>query len=454
VSAYDLVVRGGQVVTETAVVPADVAVRQGVIAALLPRAAEVEAREVIDAEGRIVLPGVVDPHAHYEMGPGDERYGETRSAVVGGVTSTFTYLLSGRPYTEILPQELAKLRAEVRTDVGLHLGMMTDAQLAELDRYVDEYGIPSFKYFMNFRGNEGAYLGLGGNDDGFLLRVLEAIGRRPGCVMAVHTENIELVWTITARLKEEGREDLAVYSLSRPDYVESTAAHLAATLAEVTGAHIYVPHVSSRRTLDVLRAAKARGARVTVETCPHYLAATCYEPLGHLGKVNPPLRGPDDVDALWEGIADGSIDVVGSDHVPRRAEKKRTGSIWTASAGFPGTATILPVLWTEGVRRRGLSLVRLAQLVSTQPARTYGVYPRKGAIRVGADADLVVVDPDAVRPVRAAELGSFSDYSIFEGRELAGWPELTLLRGRVVGRDGRVLAQPGEGLYLAREAGR
>jgi dihydropyrimidinase len=188
---------------------------------------------------------------------------------------------------------------------------------------------------------------------------------------------------------------------------------------------------------------------VLLETCPHYLTHTLDDDLGTIGKANPPLRTREDVDALWEGLADGTIEVVGSDHVPRKRATKEKG-IWQASQGFPGTATILPVLLSEGYHKGRLDLQRIARVVAANPARIFGLAKRKGDIFVGADGDLTVVDLERVREVRAAELGSFSDYSLYEGWKLKGWPTHTIVRGTVVMEEGRIVGPAGHGRYLRR----
>jgi dihydropyrimidinase len=190
---------------------------------------------------------------------------------------------------------------------------------------------------------------------------------------------------------------------------------------------------------------------VIAETCPQYLTHTSDMPIGSLGKVNPPLRSDRDREALWEAIADGLIDTIGSDHVPRRRERK-TGSIWTASAGFPGTATILPLLLSEGHHKRKVPLTRIVEMCSTNPARAFGLHPRKGSLAPGADADLAIVDLSLERTASADLLGGHSDYSLYEDRVLRGWPVLTMVRGEIVMQDGKVVGPGGHGEYLRRAA--
>ena len=273
----------------------------------------------------------------------------------------------------------------------------------------------------------------------------------PAPVLAVHPENIETIWRIMPEVRASGRDDLAAWTLARPDFVEAHDIFTALLFGRRTGCHIYIPHLTCREGLDLVRRHRADGWRATVETCPHYLTHTIDSEVGTLGKVNPPLRTRDDVEALWEGLADGSIQTVGSDHNSRPRARKE-GSIWTASAGFPSVTTLLPVMLSEGHHRRGLPLERIAELTASGPARIFGLHPRKGTIAVGADADLALVDLDRERSVDAADCDSRSDFSIWDGWTLRGWPVATIVRGVTVMRDGRVAASPGHGRWVERVA--
>jgi dihydropyrimidinase len=219
--------------------------------------------------------------------------------------------------------------------------------------------------------------------------------------------------------------------------------------AEHLGARVYFPHISTRLALDEVRRWRGRYAKVWIETCPHYLTHDEDSALGPLGKANPPFRSADDVAALWEGLADGTVDVVASDHVPRKRATKEK-SLWLASQGFPGTATILPVLLSEGYHKGRLALPRIAELLTSAPADIFALSPVKGRIAIGADADLALVDLDRVRTVKAEELGSYSDYSLYDGWALKGWPVRTIVRGATVMDGGKICGTPGYGRYLKR----
>ncbi|HZE06555.1 MAG TPA: amidohydrolase family protein, partial [Solirubrobacteraceae bacterium] len=286
------------------------------------------------------------------------------------------------------------------------------------------------------------------NDDGFLLDLMRAAAGAGGMVDP-HGENIEIVWNLRAQPIPTGLSALGIWNHTRPDFAESEAQQRAGFLASVAGASMYAVHVTNAQTLDVLTRQRDRYPNIFLETCPHYLTHDVDSELGPLAKVNPPLRTAADREALWRAIGDGRINVVGSDHVPRHRSAKKD-DIWKASAGFPGLQTLLPVLLSEGYHRRGIPLARLIDTVTRTPARTFGLWPRKGAIAIGADADFAVVDLDGRHTVRAAEHHSGAEYTIYEGWELTGAVEHTLLRGRFIVRDREIVAHEGGGRFVPR----
>jgi dihydropyrimidinase len=448
-SQLDLVLVGGRVVLpETGEIEAAIGIGGGRIEAITTGATPA-ARDVIDLRGKVVFPGVVDPHTHVTLGPPDGWFTETRAAALAGITSLLDFQLTTASYVDLYPKIRAEADRRAAIDFGFHFCPSVEQHLDELDVWVSELGVSSFKFYMNFRGDEGAYLGVAGADDGYLYELCRRVARHDRAVLCVHTENIEIVNRLQAQLIAEGREGLHAWAASRPPITEAENVNRAAFFGRMTGCPIYVVHMSSAAALDEVRRARAQGARVYAETCPQYLAHTMDAPLGLLAKCNPPLRSPADVDALWGGLADGSIDTVGSDHVPRPRAAK-SGTTWKASRGGPTLSMIVPVMLSEGVHRRGLGLPRVAQLIAERPARLFNLYPRKGTIREGSDADLTVVDLDLEREVTWQALGSFADYSMWEGQKLRGWPVLTISHGRVIARGGEFLGAAGAGRFLAR----
>jgi dihydropyrimidinase len=445
----DLVVVGGRVILpDGGVVDATVGIAEGRIVSVSGGSTPA-AREILDARGRVVFPGVVDPHTHVTLGPPDGWFTETRAAAVAGITTLLDFQLTSKSYVDGYQALRDEAGRRAAIDFGFHFCPSVEGHLDELDTWVNELGVSSFKFYMNFRGDEGAYLGVAGADDGFFWELCQRVARHRRAMLCVHTENIEIANRLQSRLVQGGGEGLHTWAASRPPITEAENVNRAAFFGRSTGCPIYVVHMSSAAALDEVRRARAQGARIHGETCPQYLMHTMDSPLGLLAKCNPPLRTPADVDALWEGLADGSIDTVGSDHVPRPRAAK-SGTTWKASRGGPTLSMIVPVLMSEGVHRRGLPLARVAELISAAPARLFNLYPMKGAILEGSDADLTIVDPDLEREVRSAELQSFADYSIWDGMRLRGWPVTTIARGRVIARDGAFLGAPATGRYLSR----
>jgi dihydropyrimidinase len=447
-----LLLRNARIVhADGEIVPGGLVARDGVIDALFAGDPPdgIAFDEVIDAGGRPVLPGVIDPHV--QLYPADDyaHYAtETRSAALGGVTTILKMHRDLDGYDEPgFAAEIAGAERRAHIDFAFHLALMTEAQILAIPHYAEAFATSSFKLFMAYKGEEGFRIGIQGVDDGLLLEAFRGVAAVGG-VALVHCENQDLAARALAIERADGGDDLRAFERSRPWVVEAEAVRRAAFLAETAGCPLYVVHVTSRRSLAYLATAKREGARVFIETEPHYLTETADSPAGVLAKVIPPIREQADADALWTALADGTLDSIGSDHVAAMRARKQ-GGVWDAQLAFPGIATILPVLLSEGVNRRGLPLGRVASVTSRGPARIFGLHT-KGALRPGRDADFVVVDLDLERRVDAAALGSTSDFSIYEGRTLRGWPVLTVSRGRVVMRDGEFCGEEGWGRFLRR----
>jgi dihydropyrimidinase len=448
----DFILRGGTVVSaERAPARKDILVASGRIAALLepetPVAAGISERRI---DGLHAFPGLIEAHMHFGFGEKITEYEtETAHAAIGGFTTVLAYLLNNEAYGDVYWREQGYAQARAHTDYGFHFSTASELHLRELESYVNAFGVTSFKYFMNFKGEEGRYLGLDGTDDGYFHALLQQAAAIGGVTVVCHTENIEIVNRLRNAQLDHGLENLKQWESIKPPITEAEACIRAMFLAEQVGATIYIPHMSSKLGLDEVRRWRSRYDRVYVETCPHYLTHTSDMDLGGMGKANPPFRNKAEQDALWEGLFDGSIDVVASDHCPRKRATKDK-SLWLASQGFPGTATILPVLLHEGYHKRGLPLQRVCELVAANPARIFGIDNRKGALWPGMDADITLVNLNLERVVRHEDLLSYSDYSIYDGWTFKGWAVETILRGKTVMQDGKLTGTPGDGEYLFR----
>jgi dihydropyrimidinase len=442
-------VHGGTVVTPEGERRADIAIdgeRISGIGEVGPASRE------IDARGKLVLPGCVDLHTHLASTPtfvplDDFEHG-TRAAIAGGVTTvaSMVYQEDGSLKRGI---ERAMRDAERSlADFAFHV-VVTDpseAARAEIPGLVRD-GHAGLKVFMvspRFVERRDGY------------RLLLRAAAEAGAVVAIHAEDHEIVAARTAELHASGRNGVEHFPESRPVEAEVKAVAEAIELAAATNAAIYLVHLSSRAALDTMRVGKRR-ARVFGETRPLYLYLTRAQfdrPDAALWVGQPPLREADDVDAVWSALADGTLDTVGTDHIPHtRAAKLAPGLTFDRiPPGVSNLETLLPMLYSEGVRKGRLTLARLVEILATAPARIAGMYPRKGVIAVGSDADLVVFDPDAHRTIRAADLHSACDYDPYEGWEVTGWPEAVISRGEIVFERGDMRAKSGRGRFVPRSA--
>ncbi len=459
-SSYDLVVKGGEVLLPgMEPIRADIAIRDGKIAAILTAGSDVESTDTVDASGRLVMPGILDVHLHLGHGAdisrprvAEDAASETGAAAAGGVTTIIPYLMGTTAYENGLWDEVRSVtEAGTRVDFGYHFIIATEDQLAGVPKYASDYGVPTFKLFMNNRGGEGKRLGLPDIDDGFMYRLFEAAAAHGGMVCP-HPENIEVSWVLRDKLKAsdpEGKGGLPTWNASRPPFVEADAVQRAALLSKATASRLYVVHTSSEQALEAALLYRETDPHLYIETCPHYLTHDEKWDGGDLGKINPPLRAASDRDALWSALEDGLVDTIATDHVHRESASKK-GGIWNASPGTPGMETMLPVMLSEGYHKRGISLAALARVLCENPARIMGL-PQKGQIAIGKDADLAIVDLNAEWTPRRENVYSNAGYSIYEGWTLKGKVTDTFVRGRPVFRDGRLVENAvGTGKFLKR----
>jgi dihydropyrimidinase len=463
----DLLIRGGTVVTAGGSRRADVAVEGDRIAAVLDppegAAAVAGAGRVVDATGLLVLPGCIDVHTHTRVASDaepDRFFQDTVAAAFGGTTTLFAFNNAGTgssPAAQAslgvgLAEWLAATSSDAAIDVALSLvigGAMADP-IAELPGVI-ERGVPTAKAFMvyDFR-----------LDDRRLFEALETMARAGG-MLEVHCEDPVLIDAAVAAALHRGDTLPRYHATTRRPEAEAVATHRAMEFARAADAPVHVVHLSSALALEEVRRAKASGVRASAETCPHYLALTDDRYDGPTDEtiryvISPPLRSPADRDALWAGLADGSLDLVATDHVPDRlAVEKRLPAppFPDISNGAPGVETLLAIVYGEGVARGRITVERMVDLLATTPARRFGL-ATKGAIEPGLDADVVLFDPAAERRIAAAELHHTSDYTPYEGLAVRGAVRSVFSRGRAVIEDGRFVGRRGAGRFVERSPAR
>jgi dihydropyrimidinase len=403
----------------------------------------------IDARDRLVLPGCVDLHTHLAstptFAPLDDFEHGTRAAIAGGVTTVCSMVYQEGTLRVGIERGLRDAERSL-ADFAFHVVVTdpTDATIAEVGPLAHG-GHTSLKIFMvapRFAERTADYVRL-------MRAAVDA-----GSLVLVHAEDQAIVAAATAELHAAGKDAVRFFPESRPVEAEDVAVRSAVQLAAATGATLHVVHLSSRAAVAALAEGKARGARIYGETRPLYLYLTrerFERPDAALWVGQPPLRDRDDVDAIWRALAEGTLDTVGTDHYPHRRAAKLDPSLAfdRVPPGVPNLETLLPMLYSEGVRRGRLTVERMVDVLATTPARIAGLAPRKGAIAVGADADIVVFDPARTRTIRASELHSACDYDPFDGWEVTGWPEVVMRRGEVA-YDGEVRARPGSGRFVPR----
>jgi dihydropyrimidinase len=456
----DTLIRNGTVVTARETIAADVLIEGDRIREVRASIPAQAARKVIDATGLYVMPGGIDAHTHLDMPFGgttsaDDFETGTRAAAFGGTTSIIDFAIQARAtrMREALDAWWRKAEGRACIDYGLHM-IVTDlgeAGLEDMDDMVRE-GVASFKLFM-------AYPNVLMVDDATIFKALSQTARN-GALICMHAENGSVIDVIIARALAEGKTAPIYHALTRPPRAEAEAVHRAIAMAEIAGAPVYIVHLSSEDALNEVREARDRGVPAFAETCPQYLLLSIEE----LERPNfegakyvftPPLRTKDHLPKLWDGLKHDHLQVVSTDHCPFCfADQKTLGKddFTKIPNGGPGIENRLQLIYHHGVNAGKLSLNRFVELTSTTPARLFGMYPRKGEIAPGSDADLVLWDPNAVHTISAKTHHMRVDYSMFEGFQVKGDARTVLSRGEVIVDSGRFTGKPGRGNYLKRAA--
>lgn len=443
---HDLALVNGQVVLPGGIVePANIGVREGRIATITGDS--IDAEESLDVGGLTVLPGLIDEHFHTWWGyEWDTHENSTRAAAKGGITTVVEMPLD-RPLTlsaAALEAKLAKVGNDYMVDYAAFGGYL-HGDPEEMSAMADA-GVVAFKLFTGATAPPGVFPGV---DSGEMLDALRR-AKDLGIPVVVHSENAAIVAFETARLQAEGRNDPRAWDEARPWFAELEATERVCLLAEVTGCRTIIAHVPSPQAVRAIGAARARGADVWTETCTHQLCLTQDDMAQDTRlKWNPPTRDRESVEELWALLAQGQVHTIGSDHAP--LPKTVGADIWEQNPGAgDAVETMFPVFATEAVHERGISIGRVVDLLSTMPAKLFNLYPRKGAIQIGSDADFTIVETDGRRILDARDLEfipSQEKWSPFDGRELRVYPQYTIVRGRMILAEGSIVGEPGHGQY-------
>lgn len=457
-SEFDLIIKNGEVVNASDTFTADIGVSQGKIATISQNLNADSGVRVVDAEGKYVFPGGIDVHVHLQLPfsgtvSADDFENGTKAAACGGVTTVLDFAIQtkGSSIMEAVEARRAEADSKVCVDYGLHAAITDwNEQTKKEIKNVIDYGIPTFKMFMIYK-NEGWMA-----DDGMLFNALEETSKLGGHI-GVHAESVDVLDMLIERYAKE-KEKWGAYghTLSRPCYTEEEAIIRAIKWAEATGGQLYIVHMSTGEGADAVQNARQRGVRVYAETCPQYLLLddeVFKGENGHLYATCPQIKKPHDNERLWQGLMNGDVQIVATDTCTFTTEQKAAwnGDFRKIPFGMPGVETMIPLMYTEGVGKRGFTVNQLVSLVSTNPAKLFGMYPEKGTIAVGSDADLVVFDPDKKVTISAENLQTNCDWSPFEGWKLVGYPAVTISRGEVVAEDGKFVGEVGHGKFLKRK---
>ncbi|ATW24887.1 allantoinase AllB [Candidatus Formimonas warabiya] len=455
---WDHVIKNGIIVDGKESYQANIYIKNEKISAISRDELEGEAGEVTDAAGKYVLPGLIDVHVHSRDGENGATYKEdfyhsTMSAAAGGLTTVFEMPNSNPAIynAEMLEKQIKHLTPKAHVDFaiwGLCLGKLNMHELQALS----EAGVIAFKFFWGYAidsktyqliynyspGMENAIPPLG---DGEIYQMFAEIAKT-GKLVGIHAENFDLIQTLTREVEKSGDKSYAAFLKGRPNVAEETIIQTAISFAKQTGARLHILHLAAKEGIDIIKRAQEEGYPVSAETCSHYLAL-CDEDFDRVGpvmKVYPPVRRREDQEMLWSGLKEGVLSLVSSDHAPHTEEEK-AGDLWSIPAGMASIETLAPLM-IDAVSQGRITIHELAAVLSEKPAKLFGIYPEKGSLKVGTDADITIVDLQVKHTVKKENLHSKSKVTPFDGFQLTGAPVQTIVRGKTIMKDGEIVSGP------------
>jgi len=458
----DTVIVGSHVVLPTGIIDKNLVVDEGKIIGLTNEIPSSDRK--INADGLVAIPGVIDTHVHYGVYSPIERAAATEShvAAIGGITTMMRMLRLGDSYRNSLLAQLNASSNSHYVDYAIHASIFNLKQANDM-QYCLENGVASFKLYMNLGGEVGhVYMDM--KPDENLLQeervevtseVVQKVVKNAsllGCPVLVHAEDYEQCGCGIKKAKEKNQDGLDAWSESRPTKSEIKSIQTISKFARDSNCILYFAHIGSHHALEQIGEERKNGTKIFVETCPHYLTLSHENQEGYLAKVMPPIRSESDVLSVWNAINQNHVNTIGTDHVANQLKLKLDGNtVWDALAGFPGIGTLLPLMLSEGVNKNKITISQLVNLTSMNAAKIFGMYPIKGSLELNSDADITLIDLKKEQKVTTDLFGGFSDYIVYDGWKLKGWPVKTIVRGQTIAEDFQVIGKPGYGKLVSRK---
>ena len=446
---YDTVITESHVLCPQGMIDKNIIINEGKIVGISSDVPACDHR--IDGAGLVCVPGPIDTHVHYGVYTPIDKAARTEShaAAIGGITTMMRMLRLPSEFTASLGEQLDAASNNHYVDYAIHASIFTPKQISQM-RWCTQKGVTSFKIYMNLGGEVGhVYMDIPPQSKSLVEAhvnvtdsIVEATVKEAaslGCPVLVHAEDYESCGCGIKTAIEKNRDGLGAWSESRSPEYEAKSIKTVSEFGRRYGCTIYFVHIGSARALEQIKDERKHGTKIFVETCPHYLTLSHEEQQGYLAKVMPPIRTKHDRTAVWSSISRGMIDTIGTDHVANQLNLKLGGKdVWGALAGFPGIGTVIPILLSDGVNTKRITLERFVELTSGNASQIFGL-DNKGAIKIGADADITIIDMKLQKRVTSELFGGFSDYSVYEGKMLKGWPIRTIVRGKTVSKDFEVM---------------
>ena len=447
----DTIITNCSIVRHDETLNAGLAIDKGKIVAVAQDSQLPLAKTIIDGKGKYIIPGIVDAHVHLQYPPGVDPVSnirnESKACAAAGCT-TMIHLLAPADDIKKKAREFVSLYEDnAHIDLALSARIYTRENIKQISGLVD-YGINSVKLLLPYKGSEAVWKGrVGGIDDGIVYLTFKEVGRLAklgrNVFARVHCENVEIFLQMKNEFLDQGIKPLS-WNEVRTRVCEEESMRKCLYLADITQCPLYVVHLTIKEGIDLI--VRARGMDVVAETCIQYLTQNTDNVDPVLSKVNPPIRDPEDNEKLWEALNDGIIDVVATDHAPVPKAMKK--NIWDATVGMPGSEMFLPLMLSEGVNKKRISLEKLVEVCCFRPAQKFGLAHRKGTLDIGSDADLVIIDLEKEAVAPENPVYSNSDFSTLAGKKIKGWPVLTMLRGKVIAKEGKIIGKNGYGRYI------